>query len=58
MGVGKVYSPIPAASNVDKKANEDLHRRNASSQKSPLRRQMNKDPTNEEGQDNLFPFED
>lgn len=47
-----------AASNIDKKANEDLHRRDASPQKSHLHRQTNKDLTNEEGQDDLFYFED
>ncbi|OGE47234.1 hypothetical protein PENARI_c053G08839 [Penicillium arizonense] len=51
-------SPITTTSNVDKDANEDSHRRDASPQMSPLHRQMNKVPTNEEGQDNLFSFED
>ncbi|KAI2726482.1 hypothetical protein CBS147354_4197 [Penicillium roqueforti] len=48
-------SPIPAASNVDKKANEDTHRRDASPKRSLLHRQTNGDPTDE---DNLFSFED
>lgn len=48
-------SPIPAASNVDKKANEDMHRRDASPKRSLLHRQTNGDPTDE---DNLFSFED
>ena len=50
-------SPSPAASNVDKKAKEDLHRKDASPQKSHLHRQTNKDTTNE-GQDDFFYFED
>ncbi|KAJ5300254.1 hypothetical protein N7508_007497 [Penicillium antarcticum] len=48
-------SPIPAASNVDKKANEDMHRRDASPKRRLLHRQTNEDPT---GEDNLFSFED
>ncbi|KAJ5335867.1 uncharacterized protein N7506_005803 [Penicillium brevicompactum] len=48
-------SPIPAAGNVDKKANEDLHRRDASPKRSLFHRQTNEDPTDE---DNLFSFED
>ncbi|KAJ6050969.1 uncharacterized protein N7446_005596, partial [Penicillium canescens] len=48
-------SPVPAASNLDKKVNENFHRRDASPQKSPLHRQTNEDPTDE---DNLFSFED
>jgi hypothetical protein len=51
-------SPTPAANNVDKKANEDLRRKDASPQKNHLHRQTNKDPTNEEGQDDFFYFED
>ncbi|KAJ5991385.1 hypothetical protein N7499_012037 [Penicillium canescens] len=50
-------SPIPAASNVDKKVKENLHRRDASSQKNPLHRQTNEDSF-VEGQDNIFSFED
>lgn len=49
------FSPVPAASNADKDANEDLHRRSASPQKSQLDQQTNiedKDPTNDEGVDN------
>ncbi|KAL4923173.1 uncharacterized protein BDV17DRAFT_277864 [Aspergillus undulatus] len=48
------YAPIPAASNVDKDANEDLQRKHASPGTSPLIQQANfqyGEPTKEEGQD-------
>ncbi|KAI3281694.1 hypothetical protein DTO002I6_9727 [Penicillium roqueforti] len=48
-------STIPATSNVDKKANEDMYRREPSPKRSLLHRQTNEDPTDE---DNLFSFED
>jgi hypothetical protein len=35
------YAPIPAASNVDKDAIEDLHRKSASPEESPLLQQTN-----------------
>lgn len=49
------YAPIPAASNVDKDANEDSYRKSASPEKSPLLQNTNiedENPTSEEGQDN------
>lgn len=48
------YAPIPAASNVDKNANEDLYRKSASPEISPLIQQTNfeyGEPTKEGGQD-------
>ncbi|KAJ6027961.1 hypothetical protein N7540_003537 [Penicillium herquei] len=47
------YAPIPAASNVDKDANEDLYRKSESPEKSPLLQHTNiedEGPTNEEKQ--------
>ncbi|KAJ5359511.1 uncharacterized protein N7496_011924 [Penicillium cataractarum] len=38
--ISQPYSPVPAASNANKDANEDPHRRSASPQKSPLHRQI------------------
>lgn len=35
------YAPIPAGSNVDKDAIEDLHRKSASPEESPLLQQTN-----------------
>ncbi|KAJ5094608.1 hypothetical protein N7456_010469 [Penicillium angulare] len=35
------FAPIPAASNVDKDANEDLHRKSESPEKSPLLQHTN-----------------
>lgn len=49
------YAPIPAASNVDKDAIEDVYRKSASPEESPLLQQTNiedAEPPNEEGQDN------
>lgn len=49
------YAPIPAASNVDKDAIEDLYRKTASPEKSPLLQHSDikdAEPPNREGQDN------
>ncbi len=48
------YAPIPAASNVDRDANEDLYRKSASPEINLLLQQTNVnygEPTKEEGQD-------
>jgi hypothetical protein len=54
------YAPIPAASNVDKDATEDLYRKSAGPEKSPLLQKENIDdeePTNEAGQENPISHE-
>ncbi|KAJ5205206.1 Endosulphine [Penicillium cf. griseofulvum] len=47
------FSPIPASSNVGEDANQDTHRKSASTEQSPLLHQTDTkdDPTNKEGQD-------
>ncbi|KAJ5368479.1 uncharacterized protein N7496_008239, partial [Penicillium cataractarum] len=50
------YAPIPAASNVNKDATEDLYRKSASPEESPLLQQTNiedAESSNKDGQDNL-----
>jgi hypothetical protein len=50
------YAPIPAASNVNKDATEDLYRKSASPEESPLLQQTNigdAELSSKEGQDNL-----
>ncbi|KAJ5937060.1 Endosulphine [Penicillium verhagenii] len=47
------YASIPASSNVDENANEDMYRKSPSIKKSPLLHQtdIKDEPTNKEGQD-------
>ncbi|KAJ5214669.1 hypothetical protein N7449_001838 [Penicillium cf. viridicatum] len=54
------YAPIPAASNVDKDATEDLYRKSVDPEKSPLLQKGNiedEEPTNEEEHDNPISHE-
>ncbi|CAI7642170.1 unnamed protein product [Penicillium palitans] len=54
------YAPIPAASNVDKDATEDLYRKSVDPEKSPLLQKRNiedEEPTNEEEHDNPISLE-
>lgn len=54
------YAPIPAASNVDKDATEDLYRKSVDPEKSPLLQEGNiedEEPTNEEGHGNPISHE-
>ncbi|KAJ5718240.1 hypothetical protein N7488_003886 [Penicillium malachiteum] len=54
------YAPIPAGSNVDKAAIEDLHRKSASHEESPLLQQTkieHAEPPVKKRQDNFTPQE-
>ena len=54
------YAPIPSSSNVDKDATEDLYRKSADFEKSPLLQKGNIDdekPTTEEGQGKPISYE-
>lgn len=53
------YAPTPASSNVDEYANEDIRRKSASTEESPLLQQADTkdEPTNMEGQEDHISHE-
>ncbi|KAJ5337525.1 hypothetical protein LTR66_013928 [Elasticomyces elasticus] len=53
------YAPTPASSNVDEYANEDIRRKSASTEESPLLQQTDTkdEPTNMEGQEDHISHE-